>query len=86
MKLTQKSDIYSFGVVLLEVLCARPALDKTLPFEEANLVDWAIKHIKDGTVETIVDPYLVDKINPTSLRKYLETTDRCLKSRLFFFF
>ncbi|KAM0032297.1 putative protein kinase RLK-Pelle-CrRLK1L-1 family [Helianthus debilis subsp. tardiflorus] len=80
LKLTQKSDVYSFGVVLLEVLCARPALDSTLPFEEANLADWAMNHIKDGTVEKIVDPYLVDKINPNSLTKYLETVDKCLKN------
>ncbi|KAF5791630.1 putative protein kinase RLK-Pelle-CrRLK1L-1 family [Helianthus annuus] len=80
LKLTQKSDVYSFGVVLLEVLCARPALDNTLPFKEANLADWAMNHIKDGMVEKIVDPYLVDKINPNSLTKYWETVDKCLKN------
>ncbi|KAK1433114.1 hypothetical protein QVD17_10020 [Tagetes erecta] len=80
MKLTQKSDVYSFGVVMLEVLCARPALDTTLPQKEANLADWAIKQIKDGMVEKIIDPYLVDEINPNSLRKYLETVEKCLKN------
>ncbi|KAJ0754053.1 putative protein kinase RLK-Pelle-CrRLK1L-1 family [Helianthus annuus] len=80
MKLTQKSDVYSFGVVLLEVLCARPAVDNTLPLEEANLADWAIKQLKDGMVEKIVDPYLVDKIHLNSLTKYLETVDKCLKN------
>ncbi|XP_076916267.1 putative receptor-like protein kinase At2g23200 [Bidens hawaiensis] len=80
MKLTQKSDVYSFGVVLLEVLCARPALDNTLPQKEANLADWALKRIKDGMVEKIIDPYIVDQINPNSLRKYVETVERCLKN------
>ncbi|KAJ0526664.1 putative protein kinase RLK-Pelle-CrRLK1L-1 family [Helianthus annuus] len=80
MKLTQKSDVYSFGVVLLEVLCARPALDNMLPPKEANLADWAIKQIKDGMVENIVDPYLKGEINPNSLRKYLDTVERCLKN------
>ncbi|GJU16481.1 probable receptor-like protein kinase [Tanacetum coccineum] len=79
MKLTQKSDVYSFGVVLLEVLCARPALDNTLPPREANLADWAIKQIHNGKVEEIIDPFLLDTINPNSLRKFLETVERCLK-------
>ncbi|KAK9065667.1 hypothetical protein SSX86_015068 [Deinandra increscens subsp. villosa] len=79
MKLTQKSDVYSFGVVLLEVLCARPALDNTLPQKEANLADWAIRNIKDRKAEAIMDPYLVGTINPNSLRKFLETVERCLK-------
>ncbi|KAL8209951.1 hypothetical protein R6Q57_006683 [Mikania cordata] len=79
MKLTQKSDVYSFGVVLLEVLCARAALDNTLPQKEVNLADWAIKHIKDGKAEAIMDPYLVGTINQNSLRKFLETVERCLK-------
>ncbi|KAK9065666.1 hypothetical protein SSX86_015067 [Deinandra increscens subsp. villosa] len=79
MILTQKSDVYSFGVVLLEVLCARSALNNTLPQKEANLADWAIKNIKDGKVEAIMDPYLIDTINPDSLRKFLEIVERCLK-------
>ncbi|KAI3785110.1 hypothetical protein L1987_44222 [Smallanthus sonchifolius] len=80
MKLTQKSDVYSFGVVLLEVLCARLALDPTLPPDEVCLAEWAINQMKDGMVESIIDPYLVGKINPNSLSKFLGTVERCLKN------
>ncbi|XP_023748126.1 probable receptor-like protein kinase At2g23200 [Lactuca sativa] len=79
MKLTQKSDVYSFGVLLLEVLCARPALDHKLPAKEVNLADWAIKQIKNGNLEKIIDPFLMSTINQDSLRKFVEIAERCLK-------
>ncbi|KAD0793413.1 hypothetical protein E3N88_43710 [Mikania micrantha] len=62
-----------------DILQATNALDNTLPQKEVNLADWAIKHIKDGKAEAIMDPYLVGTINPNSLRKFLETVERCLK-------
>ena len=40
-KLSDKSNVYSFGVVLLEVLCARKALNQKLEEEEWNLAHWA---------------------------------------------
>lgn len=79
MQLTQKSDVYSFGVVLLEVLCAKPAINKLLSREQVNLADWGVSLQQKGELEKIVDPLLVGKINPNSLRKFGETAAKCLK-------
>lgn len=38
--LTARSDVYGFGVVLLEMLIGRRALDKSRPSREHNLVEW----------------------------------------------
>ncbi|KAK6287811.1 hypothetical protein POUND7_013990 [Theobroma cacao] len=79
LQLTDKSDVYSFGVVLLEVLCARPAVVTSNRREEVNLAEWGMLCMREGQLEKIVDPMLVDKINPNSLRKFAETTEKCLK-------
>ncbi|KAL3533224.1 hypothetical protein ACH5RR_006745 [Cinchona calisaya] len=39
--LTARSDVYGFGVVLLEMLIGRRAMDKSRPSREHNLVEWA---------------------------------------------
>ncbi|KAL9332518.1 hypothetical protein ACSQ67_002128 [Phaseolus vulgaris] len=39
--LTKRSDIYSFGVVLLELMSGKRALDDNRPSGEHNLVEWA---------------------------------------------
>lgn len=43
-QLTFKSDIYSFGVVLLELITGRKAIDTTRPQREQNLVAW-VSHL-----------------------------------------
>ncbi|GKC41407.1 serine/threonine/dual specificity protein kinase, catalytic domain-containing protein [Tanacetum coccineum] len=66
-RLTRKSDVYAFGVVLLEVLCGRPALDESL---DEGLAVWAQDSIKQGKVSQIINPNLKDHISRSSLKEF----------------
>ncbi|KAH7314980.1 hypothetical protein KP509_21G029600 [Ceratopteris richardii] len=80
-QLTEKSDVYSFGVVLMEVLCARPVINPSLPRDEINLAEWAMKCLKKGMLDQIIDPYLLGNISRASLNRFAETAERCLQER-----
>ncbi|KAH7331193.1 hypothetical protein KP509_20G019400 [Ceratopteris richardii] len=57
-KSNYKSDIYSFGVVLLELLTGRKPIDHTLSQGQQSLVTWATARIIEGKVIECVDPRL----------------------------
>ncbi|KAM1753497.1 hypothetical protein ACFX12_006072 [Malus domestica] len=55
-QLTEKSNVYSFGVVLWEALCVRPALMHKVEAREISLTEWAKSCHGDGTLDQIIDP------------------------------
>ncbi|MFS7899791.1 putative protein kinase RLK-Pelle-CrRLK1L-1 family [Helianthus anomalus] len=74
---THKSDIYSFGVVLFEILCDRKALFHNEA--DRSLAQLAKHHYEEGTLHDIIHPSLLNQISsPQSLLIYSKVAYSCL--------
>ncbi|KAI8534153.1 hypothetical protein RHMOL_Rhmol10G0066900 [Rhododendron molle] len=79
-KLRKKSDVYAFGVVMLEMLCGRAAVDTRVDEEQCSLVLWAKQGIKENKLDQLLDHRLRDEISPHCLKVFAEIANSCLDS------
>uniref|UniRef100_A0A2N9EYK6 Protein kinase domain-containing protein n=1 Tax=Fagus sylvatica TaxID=28930 RepID=A0A2N9EYK6_FAGSY len=57
---TVKVDVYSFGIVLLEIICCRKSVDSDLPENEAILEEWTYDCFERGELSKLVNDEKVD--------------------------
>ena len=73
------SDVFSFGVVLLELLTGRRSVDENRPNREQNLVNWARPQLKDPIkLDRIMDPRLECQYSKEGSRKAAGLAYKCL--------
>ncbi|KAK8945837.1 putative LRR receptor-like serine/threonine-protein kinase [Platanthera guangdongensis] len=58
LHLSTSADVYSFGVILLQLVTSSAAVDHTRHGTKSHISDWARASIESGRVEEIVDPGL----------------------------
>ncbi|KAL3829283.1 hypothetical protein ACJIZ3_018085 [Penstemon smallii] len=78
-RVTTKVDVYAFGVVIMEILTGRKALDETMPDERSHLVTWFRRVlINKENLRKSIDPMLdPDDETYESICKVAELAGHC---------
>ncbi|CAJ1951155.1 unnamed protein product [Sphenostylis stenocarpa] len=82
-KLTEKSDVFSFGVVLLELITGRKPVDKTQPFLDDSMVEWSrpllSQGFENGNFDGLVDPKLQSNYNHEEMIRMTACAATCVR-------
>ncbi|CAN1342803.1 Nodulation receptor kinase [Linum perenne] len=78
--LTAKSDVFSFGVVLLEIISGREPLNIQRPRNEWSLVEWAKPFIRESRIDEIVDPGVKGLYHAEAMWRVVEVALACIET------
>ncbi|KAK7381928.1 hypothetical protein VNO80_00496 [Phaseolus coccineus] len=77
---TLKSDVFSFGVIMLELLSGRKPFDSSRPRSEQGLVRWATPQLHDiDALAKMVDPVLEGLYPVKSLSRFADVIALCVQ-------
>ncbi|XP_043713600.1 receptor-like serine/threonine-protein kinase ALE2 isoform X2 [Telopea speciosissima] len=77
-KVSDKIDVYSYGVVLLELISGRKPIITESPKGKESLVMWAKPLLESGDLNGLLDPNLTGKVDEVQMQRMVLAAALCL--------
>ncbi|XP_057727355.1 inactive protein kinase SELMODRAFT_444075-like isoform X1 [Arachis stenosperma] len=78
-QITEKADVYPFGVVLVELVTGRKAVDLTRPKGQQCLTEWARPLLEEYAIEELTDPRLGIQYLENEVSCMLHAASLCIR-------
>ncbi|XP_057522036.1 serine/threonine-protein kinase-like protein At3g51990 [Amaranthus tricolor] len=76
--LSTKTDVFSFGILLLEIISGRKAID--IDHSPPSVIDWAIPLVRQGKLLAIFDPRILPPKDPMVRKQLAVIAAKCVRS------
>ncbi|KAF1859579.1 hypothetical protein Lal_00010163 [Lupinus albus] len=78
-EITEKADVYSFGIVLLELVTGRKVVDINRPKGQQCLHEWARPLLKGHAIHELVDPVIRNCYDDHEVHRMLQCSSLCIQ-------
>jgi serine/threonine protein kinase len=79
-KVSESCDVYSFGILLLELITGRKPIEKLPGGVKRTITEWAEPHIVKGRFKDLVDPKLRGDFDENQLKQAIHAAALCVQS------
>ncbi|KAI4351847.1 hypothetical protein L6164_006156 [Bauhinia variegata] len=79
-KVSESCDVYSFGILLLEIISARKPIEKLPGGVKRDIVQWVTPYFQKGIFDHIADPKLKGKFDLEQLKSVVMIAIKCTDS------
>ncbi|XP_077247391.1 PTI1-like tyrosine-protein kinase At3g15890 [Tasmannia lanceolata] len=76
-KVSESCDVYSFGILLLEIISAKKPIEKLPGGIKRDIIQWAKPFVDKGNLDQIADPRLNGRFDKAELRTAVLLAMRC---------
>ncbi|XP_042048778.1 PTI1-like tyrosine-protein kinase At3g15890 [Salvia splendens] len=79
-KVSESCDVYSFGILLLEIVTGRKPIQKLPGGVKRTITEWAEPHISKGRFKDLADPKLRGNFDESQLVQAINVAALCVQS------
>lgn len=79
-KVSESCDVYSFGILLLELVTGRKPIEKLPGGVKRTITEWAEPYIEKGRFRDLADPKLRGNFDEDQLKQFINAATLCVQS------